>query len=130
MNEPTLDPVSVAVAVATLLVGPKLAPVLGAYTLILFGWFAGVLIGVYRRDAGSRMGTAVFVVVMFIVTMGSTVSAAELVAAHLPYFKSTASALLFPVSILIPAVGDDWISISRWAWRLLAARFERSQGGQ
>lgn len=128
INEPTLDPFAVAVGLATMIVGPTLAPILGAYSLILFGWFAGVLIGVYRREPSSRMGTVVFIVVMFVLTMGSTVTAAEMIVAHTPYYAGTATALLFPLAVLIPAVGDDWLVIIKWAWRLVVARFER--GGQ
>lgn len=128
LQEPTLDPFAVAVSLAALVVGPALAPILGAYTLILFGWFAGVLVGVYRRESGSRMGTFVFVIVTFVVTMGSTVSAAEMIA---PNFPVEVRALLFPVSILIPAIGDNWVDIAKWAWRLLANRFDRrTPGGQ
>ena len=128
INEPNLDPFAVAVSIAALLVGPKLAPILGGYTLIMFGWFAGVLIGVYRRDAGSRMGTIVFVLLFFLVTMGTAATAAELLA---PYIGGKTNALLFPVAVLIPAIGDDWIAVAKWAWRLVAARFERrAEGGQ
>lgn len=127
MTEPNLDPFAVAVSLAALVVGPALAPIVGAYTLILFGWFGGVLIGLYRRKPSSRMSTAAFAAVTFIVTMGSTVSAAELVASNIPGFTASSKTLLFAVAVAIPAIGDNWVDISQRFWRVLATRWQRER---
>lgn len=120
-----LDPLTIAVAIATAIVGPKLAPYVGAYTLIFFGWFGGVLVGVYRRDTGSRMGTMIFVLVSFVLTVGITVPAAQWLS---PMAGAASNALLFPVSFLIPAVGDTWTKIAAWGWNQLTQRLARFWG--
>lgn len=125
MQPPDLDPLTIAITIAAALVGPKLAPYVGAYTLILFGWFGGVLVGVYRRDSASRMGTAIFVTVSFVLTVGVTVPAAQWLS---PMAGAASTALLFPVSFLIPAVGDTWNKIAAWAWNQLTQRLSRLWG--
>lgn len=125
MQGPDLDPLTIAVTIAAALVGPKLAPYVGAYTLIFFGWFGGVLVGVYRRDTGSRMGTAIFVIVSFVVTIGITVPAAQWLS---PMAGAAATALLFPVSFLIPAIGDNWMTVAAWSWGQLTQRLARLWG--
>ena len=127
METPPLDPFTIAVALAAAMVGPKLAPYVGAYTLILMGWFAGVLIGIYRRDVGSRIGTGAFVVVSFILTIGSTVATAETLSPHLGV---SITYLLIPVAVLIPAVGDTWFDVARWLWDNAKLRLARIWGTQ
>jgi hypothetical protein len=122
MQAPDLDPYALAVSVAVLIVGPIFAPYLAAYTLIMFGWFGGVMVGVWRRPSSSLLGTLAFVIVTFVLTMGLTVWAAELMA---PYVGQASRLLLIPVAVLIPAIGDDWISIGRWALGVLGRRIER-----
>lgn len=114
--EPDLSPLSVVVALLTLFVGPQLAPALGAYSLILIAWFGGVLIGVYRLPPAPRGVVAVFVIVSLIVTLGITVPAADLLARYMPLLD--AKGLMFPIAVLIPAVGYSWLAVGAWVWSL------------
>ena len=121
---PSLDPVSVAAAVIAAIVGPKLAPVVGAYTVILFAWMGGVLVGLYRRDPASRMSTAMFVCVTFVLTVGGAAFAADQLSKQLAIDSTS---LLFPASFLIPAIGHSWFDLAKWAWGLFSARFPKGQ---
>lgn len=114
MANPSLDPVSVAAAVVGAVIGKELAPIVGAYTVILFAWIGGVLVGLYRRDPASRFGTAAFVVITFVLTVGGSVFAAEMLARHLGV---DSSAPLFFAAFLIPAIGESWVDIGRWVIR-------------
>lgn len=123
MTEPALDPYAVAVGLAVLIVGPTLAPYLAAYSLILIGWFGGMLIGVYRRPPASRANTAGFVVVTFIITLLTTVPIAQGLAPYLGGMASTS--LLSGVAIIMPAIGHNWADIAKRVWSIVANRFER-----
>lgn len=122
MSNPNLDPVSVMVLLTASLVGERYAGIAGPYSVILFAWFGGVLTGLYRRAPTSRARLGLFVVITFVLTFGLTVPAADLVAQYAP---AGTSALLFPVAFLIPAVGEDWIPLVRWAWGLWKRRKEQ-----
>lgn len=127
-TEPDLNPVSVMVLVLTVWLGPQFAAVASAYTIILFGWFGGAFVGALRLPQGGRFKLAAFVVVSFVVTMGITVSVAELVAAHAPDMLGVSvKALLFPVAAIIPAIGHSWIDIGHWCAGLLRRRVERRE---
>ncbi len=125
MSNPTsLDPVSVAAAVIGALIGQELAPVVGAYTVIMFAWLGGVLVGLYRRDPASRLSTAAFVVITFVLTVGGSVFAAELLTKHLGLAGSFP---LFLAAFFIPAVGESWIDIAKWAIEQARVRLTKGQ---
>lgn len=120
-----LTPWAVAVAMAGAAVGPKFAQYVGAYALIFVGWFAGLLYGLYKRPADSRMPVWVYAVFTFIVSLGSTVTLAQFMA---EYMQFSYTALLFPVAAAIPALPDKWGDIGNWMlerWQLIRGR----QGG-
>ena len=124
MANPSLDLVSVAAAVATALIGQELAPIVGAYTVIMLAWAAGVLIGLYRRDPASRLSTAAFVVVTFVMTIGGSVFAADLLEKHLGLAGSFP---LFLAAFCIPAIGESWFDIGRWAIEQARSRLTKGQ---
>lgn len=116
------------VLVLTVWLGPQFASVASAYTVILFGWFGGCFVGALRLPAGGRFKLAAFVVVSFVVTMGLTVSVAEMLAARAPEVLGiSVKTMLFPVAALIPAVGHSWIDIGQWFAGLLRRRVEQRQ---
>jgi hypothetical protein len=125
---PDLTPLGVLVALLTMFVGPVLAPLLGAYSLIVVGWFGGVLIGIYRQPPGSRIGILGFLLVSLIVTLGATVSAADVLSAYMPLIE--AKALLFPIAVMIPAIGHSWVNIAQWCAGALRRRFMRNKQGK
>lgn len=107
-----LNPFAVAVAVAGALLGPKFAYYIGAYGLILTGWFGGLLYGLYRREVDSKMPIWAYAMCTLVGSLGVTVPTAELASQYLPFSLTT---LLFPVSFAIPAVPDRWSAIGVWA---------------
>jgi hypothetical protein len=126
--EPELTPVAVAVAALTVLLGPQLAAVIGAYAVILLGWLGGVMVGVYRMPPAGRGQLFAFVVVSLVAVIGVTVPLAEAGAqalrAMVPWMSATeAKGLLFPVAFLLPAVGHSWADVGGWAWDAIRSRF-------
>lgn len=85
--------------------GPRAAQFISAYALILLGWFAGLLIGLYRRDVDSRMPTAVYVIVSLIGSVGFTVPFAMALDGTAGFAYT---GLLLPVSLAIAALPDKW----------------------
>lgn len=125
--EPDLNPVSVAVLVLTALVGPQFAAVAGAYTVIGFGWFAGVIVGAYRMPREGRMPLGLFVLLTLVVTLGITVPLANFLAANSAAFlpgavATSSSGLLFPVAFAFPAIGHSWGAIVTWCVGLIRRR--------
>jgi MFS family permease len=121
---PSLEDVAIGLAVwAT---GSVIGPFLGAYILIVFGWFFGVLVGVWRlrfdlTDQNRRIKTAWFVAVSFGVTVGGASLGANWIA---PQFHRTPFELLFFVAFGIPAVGHTWITIAKWVSGIVKRRFD------
>lgn len=110
---PTLD--TILIAAATYLLGSYLGPILGTLLLIVFGWFLGVIVGLWRLPDESRIKPLWFVVVTF----GGTVGSASLAATWIGHrLNSNPSEWLFFVAIVLPAVGHNWIDAGVWAWGL------------
>ncbi len=116
-----LTPWAVAVAVAGAAVGPKFAQYVGAYSIILVGWFAGLLYGLYTRSPESKMPVWAYSVFTFILCVAVTVPASQVAAEYVPF---SYTALLFPVAAAIPAVPDKWGEIGRW----LMERWQAARG--
>jgi hypothetical protein len=125
MPQPSVDIVSLAVAIAATMVGSQMAPFVGAYTVIIFAWLGGVFAYLLRKETIPRGKTAKFVIATGIFTIGTTSVAATYLSAKVS-IESTY--LLFPVAFLIPAVGEDWISMVRWGINLWKGRAERAAG--
>ena len=121
---PPLDPLSIAGLIAGALLGQTVGPYVGAYSVILLGWLVGVLVGLFRRDPVSRMSTALFVMITFVMTVFLTVGAKDLVARYLP-IPIDGGTLLFLIALVIPAVGDNWIDIAKWAFNRLPDVFSK-----
>lgn len=116
-----LTPWAVAVAVAGAAVGPKFAQYVSAYSIILVGWFAGLLYGLYTRSPESKMPVLAYSVFTLILCVAVTVPAAQVAADYVPF---SYTALLFPVAAAIPAVPDKWGDIGRW----LMERWQAARG--
>lgn len=122
--QPQLDLVSLAVAVAGTLIGQQFAPYVGAYVAIIFGWLTGVLIGLAFREPTSRLKAGTFVIVTFFLTIGTTWVAAVYLAAKV---SVESTYLLFPVAVVIPAVGERWFGLAKRVAAAVLARFDRGQ---
>lgn len=101
--------------------GPRAAQFISAYALVLLGWFAGLLIGLYRRDMESRMPTLVYVVVSLIASLGFTVPFATALDGTAGFAYT---GLLLPVSCAIAALPDKW----KQGFDLLVAAWQAIRG--
>lgn len=111
-KEPDLSPYAAFVAATGTMLGPPLASYVAAYVLILLGWCAGVLWGVYKRKPGARMPVWAYVVSTLLASIGVTATAAGYLAAVVPNLP--VSALLFPVAFIIPAYPERWSEFGDW----------------
>lgn len=107
-----LSPYAVGVMALGTFVGPHAAQYVSAYAVILVGWFCGLMIGLWRRDAGARMPVWAYTLFTLLVSVGGTVTIAE---ALVSYTSMPVSALLFPVAAAIPALPDKWGTFGQWA---------------
>ena len=98
---------------------PYLAQYVAAYIVILLGWCAGVLIGVWKRDPRARMPVWAYVMSTLFASVGATASAASALAQIVPEVQVTA--LLFPVAMAIPAFPERWAEFGTWVLGRLAA---------
>jgi hypothetical protein len=124
---PSID--TIAVAFAVWMVGGVLGPSLGTIMLIAFGWFWGMLVGVWLMRADEtyrRIKTGWFVAVSFGVTVGGAGMLANWVA---PKLQTHPFELLFFVAVGIPAVGMKWIDLAKWAWGLRRRAVEEKVRG-
>lgn len=126
---PDLSPASALLMVFAAAIGPELAPFASAYSLILLGWFAGLLIGTYMRPPdGKRLPIAAFAFVSLVVVLGVTVPLSRAIAGYAsaaaPGAPIDAQALFLAVAVAIPAVGYRWRDVGGWLVGLLRRRFE------
>lgn len=120
--EVDVSPLAVAVAVAGAALGPQAAQYVGAYALILIGWFAGLLYGLFTRSSDARMPVWAYAMFTFIVTMVATVPLSQIADDYVPVHFT---GLLFPVAVAIPAMPDRWGQIGRWLlerWQIVVEK--------
>lgn len=115
MSRPDLDIVSVLTVVAVAIVGPEFAPYFGAYGVVVMGWFAGLLVYVWRTPAPERGSIALFSLMTLMFTIGITIGAAEWLSSR---FGIVLNALLFPVAAAIPAFGGKWGDLADSGWAM------------
>lgn len=107
-----LDPVSVLVALLTVVLGPALAAVVGPYAVIIIAASTGAGWSLGRREASTRVSATFFFLRINFTALLVTVSAAEIaksfgVPADLRW-------MLAPIAILIGGIGDDWPAVGAW----------------
>jgi hypothetical protein len=111
-----LNPIAVFVAVAGATMGPQISYYVGAYSIILLGWFAGLLFGLYRREE-SKMPVWAYTVCTLLAAIVATVPLSEWAARYIPFAYTV---LLFPVAFVIPAAPDkllDFVGFMLKKWR-------------
>lgn len=118
-----LTPWAVVVGIAGALFGPKVAAVVGAYAIILLGWFAGLLYGLYTRAPDSKLPVWAYAIFTLIVCIMVTVPASVLAVSMIPALSVEYTAVLFPVAALIPALPDKWGAFGAW----LLSKWERAK---
>lgn len=123
---PDLSPAGALLMVFAAVIGPAWAPFASAYTMILLGWFAGLLIATYLRPVdGKRFPILAFAFVSLVVVLGVTVPLSNFVAHYastaVPGGPVDAQGLFLVISVAIPAIGHRWVAIAK----LVAARIRR-----
>lgn len=119
-SPPPLDPVSVAIAAASGVVGVGAAQYIGPYLVIGLGGLFGALLAL-RRSEQERTGWqalwfgAALVVTATVVTVPLAESAAALAGKDWKW-------LAFPVATGIAWIGDDWPAFTGRVWKRFSKR--------
>jgi len=108
---PDVSSFAFAVAVAGSLLGPQAAYYVGTYGIIIFGWFCGLMYGLYVRPMESKFPLWAYALTTFGATFFTAVQGAEFASRYVP-FEWTA--LLFPVAFAIPAFPQKWGLLGSW----------------
>lgn len=117
---PPLDPVSVAIAAASGVVGVGAAQYIGPYLVIGLGGLFGALLAL-RRSEQERTGLqalgfgAALVVAATMVTVPLAESAAALAGKDWKW-------LAFPIATGVAWVGDGWHAFAERAWKRVSKR--------
>lgn len=127
MNSSHLDPVSVSIALASIIFGPALAGVIGPYSVILISSTVGAAWALGRRDAGARLGAAWYFLRLNATAVLVTASLANLAARWIGADDSRW--MLAPIALLVGCVGDDWPRVGRWLLVRAGRVLERRAGG-
>ena len=126
-----LDPVNVAIALASIIFGPALASVIGPYAVIMMASTVGAAWSLGRREPGEKWGAAWYFVRLNTTAILITVSLANLAAQWIGSQES--EWMLAPIALAVGVIGDDWPRVGRWligrAGRLIDRRSGTGDGG-
>ncbi len=125
MNQ--LDPVNVAIALASVIFGPALAGVIGPYAVILIASTVGAAWSLGRRDPSARLGAAWYFLRLNATAVVLTAGLANLAGRWVAGDDTTW--MLAPIALLVGGVGDDWPRFCRWIGLRVIRLFERRAGG-
>ncbi|WP_284213864.1 hypothetical protein [Comamonas jiangduensis] len=125
MNQ--LDPVNVAIALASVIFGPALAGVIGPYSVILIASTVGAAWALGRRDPSVRLGAAWYFLRLNATAVLVTVGLANLAGRWSGHDDVTW--MLAPIALLVGGVGDDWPRLARWVFARAGRVIERRAGG-
>lgn len=127
MNQSHLDPVSVAIALASVIFGPAMATIVGPYAVIIIASTVGAAWALGRRAEGARLGAAWYFLRLNMTAVLVTVSLAKLASRYVgggdQYW------LLAPIALIVGCVGDDWPHIGRWVLTRIGRLVERRVNG-
>lgn len=129
---PSIDIVTVAIALAATMFSPGIAAVVGPYAVILLGATLGGAWAASRQTQPDRMATVWHILGCIGIALIVTVPASELVASR---WGLESRWTLGPVALVIGGVGKDWPGVFRWCvWAakkavLMWARSGGSNGG-
>lgn len=110
-----IDPITAAVATASILFGPTMSAIVGPYAVIILGATAGASWALGRRNKGGKLGAAWFFLRINLTAVLLTVSLTKVVAQMFGIDEH--AWLLGPVAFVIGGVGDDWPEVAQWALR-------------
>ena len=116
MNQtPQIDPISVMVAVSSVVFAQEVAHVVGPYLVILFASTIGASFALAARPPTTRLSAFAFFFRVNGLSVLLTYSIAVVV--HHFYPLDTASSWFAPVAFAIGFVGDRWPTVMMWAAR-------------
>lgn len=127
MTPSHLDPVSVSIALASIIFGPALAGVIGPYAVIIISATVGAAWALGRRDPAARLSAAWYFLRLNATAVLITVSLANLAARWLGADDSRW--MLAPIALLVGCIGDDWPRVGRWLLMRASRVIERRTGG-
>jgi hypothetical protein len=109
---PSIDIVSVAIALATLLFGRELAQLVGPYAVIVMGAVLGSGLSAAREEPGTGLPVWLHMLCYVTLALLVTVPVALVLEEQFGYGHKW---LLGPVAVLVSGIGHDWPAIVRWA---------------
>lgn len=124
-----LDPVSVAVVLASVLFGPRLAAIIGPYAVILLGATVGAAWALGRRETDKKSSAVAYFMLINGTAVLVTVGISNLVGRWLGH--EDANWLLAPVAMVIGGVGHDWPGVLKTVQeKIMGLWGKRMDGGQ
>ena len=124
-----LDPTHVAVTIASAVLAPALAEVVGPYTIIFIASTIGASWALGRQAAMTRLKALLFFLRINATAAIVTVFIADFLAKQLGYSSGTGEGLwlIAPIALVIGGVGDDWPTLIHW---VVKQKFLPSKGDQ
>ena len=124
-----LDPIHVAITVASAVLAPALAEVVGPYVIIFIASTIGASWALGRQATMSRLKALFFFLRINFTAAIVTSSIASALAKQLGYASGTGEGLwlIAPIALVIGGVGDDWPALIRW---VLKRKFFSGKGEQ
>ena len=124
-----LDPTHVAVTVASTVLAPALAEVVGLYAMIFVASTIGASWALGRQATMTRLKALLFFLRINSTAAIVTVFIADFLAKQLGYASGTGEGLwlIAPIALVIGGVGDDWPTLIHW---VLKRKFFSGKGEQ
>ena len=124
-----LDPVSVAIALASVIFGPALAAVIGPYAVIIVSATVGAAWALGRRETDKKSNAVAYFALINGTAVLVTVGISNLVGRWLGHVD--ANWLLAPVAMVIGGVGHDWPAVLKTVQeKVMGLWGKRMDGGQ
>ena len=124
-----LDPTHVAVTIASAVLAPALAEVVGPYVIIFIASTIGASWALGRQATMSRLKALFFFLRINFTAAIVTSSIASALAKQLGYASGTGEGLwlIAPIALVIGGVGDDWPALIHW---VVKRKFFSGKGDQ
>lgn len=121
-----VDPITAAVAIASILFGPTMSAIIGPYAVIIVSSTVGASWALGRRPTASKFGAAWFFLRINMTACLLTVLLARFIGQYIGAEEH--SWLLAPTAMFIGGVGDDWPRIAKWLILRVGRIFDRRMG--
>ena len=124
-----LDPTHVAITIASAVLAPALADVVGPYVIIFIASTIGASWALGRQATMTRLKALLFFLRINFTAAIVTSSIASALAKQMGYASGTGEGLwlIAPIALVIGGVGDDWPALIHW---VLKRKFFSGKGDQ